>query len=707
MQVSRSRCSSEASSYGPLKPEPLAEPGAPHDTTPTHSPIGNSTRIMTGTEAMNSADELRLYLVDICSPFCPKTCPSCKPRWSDLTAETEQARIAALENANGIINRISPKAGDKTVQIDVQSTHMKNVLTSVFDGYPGFYPSLMSKDSAWIFRDPFSIFVGRWSQLLEYGERATVLDTYQAWVTLIDTLTPVVQPTLDAIERIRDTGLISWDDLSLIFPPGKLIIVEQPGAVRSVVRVKEGTNVGDGALGTRAHVLKYEYIDWDGETCGLRTSALNILLYAGHKRVGMTELGTMPLEFCPNLEELATELIARGRRWASLMGIGYKQFGGKKVPLKTQVPIEASGRIVIDATAFYDQNPHCRWLQKPSLRSLAAESEDPEAEERTQPVDLSEVQYLLASGVVSSPSTVSVTLPSTLAYNNLVLPPSEKKMAWAFVESKTLLGASSDSNGNTAFDDFVADKGKGLVMLLCGPPGVGKTYTAEAIAEMAKVPLYMMSAGELGSAPANVEKELDKALDLCRRWKAMLLLDEADVFLGKRFSGGDASIERNELVSIFLRRLEYYQGTMFLTTNRIQNINDAFQSRIDIILPYGDLTAEARLQVWANFIEKSGGEGKFDLTGLQIQHLAREYNLNGREIKNLVKSSLLIAGKFDDRDVSIPPGPWGKETENETEAAKDPIQVKVSMDMLETLAAMRIRAHRLMGTTKADGSVGY
>lgn len=275
-------------------------------------------------------------------------------------------------------------------------------------------------------------------------------------------------------------------------------------------------------------------------------------------------------------------------------------------------------------------------------------------------------------------------------------------MAWAFVESKNLLLDSSDSHGNTVFDDFVTDKGKGLVMLLCGSPGVGKTYTAEAIAEMAKVPLYMISAGELGSAPGRVEEALDRALDLCRRWKAMLLLDEADVFLGKRFSGGSTSIERNELVSIFLRRLEYYQGTMFLTTNKIENIDDAFQSRIDIILPYGDLTDEARLQVWVNFINKSGGTEAFDLTEQQVQQLARQYNLNGREIKNLIKSSLLVAGKFGGPGASTASLPFGSEKNDETAAVEDPGPAKVTMAILETLAAMRVRAHKLMGKTEDE-----
>lgn len=306
-------------------------------------------------------------------------------------------------------------------------------------------------------------------------------------------------------------------------------------------------------------------------------------------------------------------------------------------------------------------------------------------------------------------------------------------MAWAFVESKNRLLDASHANGNTVFDDFVTDKGKGLVMLLCGSPGVGKTYTAEAIAEMAKVPLYMISAGELGSVSADVEAALDDVLDLCRRWKAMLLLDEADVFLGKRFSGGRESIERNELVSsknfleacwpwlccvvfeqyadnsfvVFLRRLEYYQGTMFLTTNKIENIDDAFQSRIDIILPYGELSAEARLQVWINFINKSGGTELFDLTEQQVQQLAKDYHLNGREIKNLVKSSLLVAGKFGGPGVSAIPSDGVSQTGSTDTASKDPGQAKVTMEILETLAAMRTRAHKLMGKAQGDGDAGF
>ncbi len=66
------------------------------------------------------------------------------------------------------------------------------------------------------------------------------------------------------------------------------------------------------------------------------------------------------------------------------------------------------------------------------------------------------------------------------------------------------------------------------------------------VAERSRVPLYAISSGTLGTRPKEVEATLDRALDLCRMWNAMLLLDEADVFLGARTNVDLAS---NELVA--------------------------------------------------------------------------------------------------------------------------------------------------------------
>lgn len=83
-------------------------------------------------------------------------------------------------------------------------------------------------------------------------------------------------------------------------------------------------------------------------------------------------------------------------------------------------------------------------------------------------------------------------------------------------------------------------------MLLCGPPGVGKTLTAESVAERAHLPLYAVNAGEVGSKADAADETLKTILECCRLWNAVLLLDEADVFLEAR---GTDSLVRNELVS--------------------------------------------------------------------------------------------------------------------------------------------------------------
>lgn len=137
-------------------------------------------------------------------------------------------------------------------------------------------------------------------------------------------------------------------------------------------------------------------------------------------------------------------------------------------------------------------------------------------------------------------------------------------------------------NDETAFDDIIRNKGQGLVGLLSGSPGVGKTLTAEAVSEVTERPLYSVSAGELGIKTADVDEKLGMILSISRRWGCVLLIDEADVFLGVR----GENMQRDSLVSIFLRRLEYFRGVCILTTNRRSEIDPAFQSESTFLIVF-------------------------------------------------------------------------------------------------------------------------
>ncbi|KAL8771043.1 MAG: hypothetical protein Q9209_003462 [Squamulea sp. 1 TL-2023] len=179
-----------------------------------------------------------------------------------------------------------------------------------------------------------------------------------------------------------------------------------------------------------------------------------------------------------------------------------------------------------------------------------------------------------------------------------------------------------------------------MVVLLSGSLGVGKTLTAESVAEIIRAPFYMMSAGNLGLDSSNVESSLSNVLEMSTKWNAVLLLDEADVFLEQR-SAHD--LERNKLVSIFLRMLEYYEGFLFLTTNRVDNIDAAFQSRIHHSMEYNELSTPSRRCVWSNFLS-AGGSKPHNFLAADLDKVA-DYQMDGRKIKNVLKIAQLLAGK--------------------------------------------------------------
>ena len=103
------------------------------------------------------------------------------------------------------------------------------------------------------------------------------------------------------------------------------------------------------------------------------------------------------------------------------------------------------------------------------------------------------------------------------------------------------------------------------------------------------------------------------------------------------------ALTRLRACTVFLTKLEYYQGTIFLTTNRVSSVDHAFRSRVDLLLPYPDLDSDARLRIWENFVERTGRD-RFDIDEEALERLA-QFQLNGREIKNLVKSVQLLSLK--------------------------------------------------------------
>jgi hypothetical protein len=599
-------------------------------------------------------------------------CDECPSRWAEFdNVEDEEADLRARTNGVPIIHRHRfYKKHWITESVTVQNPAMREVLRAALANYQDLDLELVN----WTFEPPFMPLVHRWEELKAQYTKQDEGPARTAAATLLSFLAPIVAPSVLSLAQTRRTGKVSFQNVWQIFPPSSIVKTKFYG-VETICRVVKYKKREKDRCHPEGWVIDMEYVDWNGEKSGWTNTTLTIWDFEGQKRVA--GLPVFPLEFSPEADAIKARMIERGRRWAQLRGYHYEIANGTKIQLETEEPQQrpVSGKVCVDAYAYYRS---CN-IVKPVLRPVKAAVETNDdggnvaadndaldsngfeskfavaevdssskakgpAERNEQISPLSDEELLMTTPWVKgfdmkakefcefNVSELQEMVWNDEAFEKLVLPGGEKELAWTFVENK--------SHSKSDFDDFIADKGRGLIILMFGPPGVGKTFTAEAVADRSRVPLYSMGAGDLGTKPSEVEEALNRALELCRMWNAMLLLDEADVFLGERTN---ESLARNELVSIFLTKLEYYQGIIFLTTNRISSIDHAFQSRVDLFLPYRDLSSSARRQVWDNFIDRAGRD-KFELTDSSLDELSK-LQLNGREIKNLIKSAQLLSLK--------------------------------------------------------------
>ncbi|KAJ4315790.1 hypothetical protein N0V84_008194 [Fusarium piperis] len=165
--------------------------------------------------------------------------------------------------------------------------------------------------------------------------------------------------------------------------------------------------------------------------------------------------------------------------------------------------------------------------------------------------------------------------------------------------------------------DLIKGKGKGLIMLLHGAPGVGKTTTAEGIAELFKKPLFQITCGDLGTTAREVEEELEKNFALASRWGCILLLDEADVFLSAR------------------ERMDFNRNGLVAELDEVKTLK-VFELNLDLI---------------RDRFKKQGREIIFDASSIEDfakQHFTQhKYSRwNGRQIRNLCQTALALA-EFD------------------------------------------------------------
>ncbi|KAI9690886.1 MAG: hypothetical protein M1822_008506 [Bathelium mastoideum] len=542
--------------------------------------------------------------------------------------------------------------------VTVQSPQIRAFLSKVFRNYRGVYTKL--KDLT--FRPPFHEFFYRWDTLQKLFQKVKDDLARQHIRLLLDVIGPKIQVHLDVQKDLLANGLITFDYLWAIFEPDIEVYFDDgraQGLYTSVCCFYRRSQE------TTFFVLECKFIDYNGSSLGYALDQLNVEEFNGHKLIN--ELNPIPSALVQGIESVRISLTERGRAFERLMGMHYRQYSGIYMQRGRRFGSRKchidKGRIMVDARLYYEQDPDTR-KNLARLGGDAASDDDNDVQSDTysdtesessmiagvggsQRNLLREDEYRLCSPFVRGYCLTSKTWATfhveqvadiewdDEAFERLVLPHDHKELILAFAESQL-----SHKDG---FDDIISGKGQGIIMLLSGEPGVGKTLTAESVAEEMKRPLYAMSAGELGDEAHVVESGLQKVLEISTKWDAILLIDECDIFLEQRTT---SDIVRNKLVAVFLRLLEYYKGVLFLTTNRVTTFDAAFKSRIHLTIDYSPLDFQSRRLVWNTFAGPVSASAKYSsgLSEAELDMLA-ELNLNGREIKNIVKTARLLANR--------------------------------------------------------------
>lgn len=539
------------------------------------------------------------------------------------------------------------------ISLQVNSQHLKDILRTTIADYPGvsFQTQAVTIDAPY-----HSLFHYR-HEISSVRKDLTDEEAIAHLDLLIKFINETFKDTIADTENHLEQGLVTYANLWTIFRPGSILYGQILGQPRAFILNSYAYSCQPPAL-----QLNVNFVDFDGSTFGRRHTQLEIDAFSGAQKI--RGFGAYPLSMHADELAMKKRLTDRGRQFESLAGMHFRYYKGIGISYDAQ-RYSIDGRIVIDTKTYHRLNANYAFgvaafpssedadnVNGAKRRRIVGEIEDASkelsdiADREILELDiLTDEHCVLANAMVRGYSfsekrwcdffidKCEDIVWNPQCFDQLVLPAAQKDLVQALVANHVRQAG--------AFDDIVKGKGKGLILVLHGPPGVGKTLTAETVAEYSRRPLFPVSSGDLGVTPDTLDERLSRILDMASTWRAVLLIDEADVFLERRSLHDMA---RNGLVGIFLRVLEYYEGILFLTSNRVATFDDAFKSRIHVPLKYAELTPASRRAIWENFLGRKGADGDaevhIDEDG--YDRLART-PINGRQIKNVIRTAKSLA----------------------------------------------------------------
>ncbi|KAH7397602.1 AAA family ATPase [Cadophora sp. MPI-SDFR-AT-0126] len=462
------------------------------------------------------------------------------------------------------------------------------------------------------------------------------------------------------VEKQLERGVISQETVPFLFKPGDVIVWEAKREIHAAIarswpaqtsteflsqsnKERDWSKV---ALDTDKLSMKWKLESWRYQYDGqfLRKQQSVEVIYSAtsmDEEVSISKLNVYPLRYAP--EVFRSILEKRGRTF-------WRCRYQKVVSYDDDKGIYGSGeRFVIDFETYrqlHSSSSNFKMLY-PSIDAQDCEHMTPEMMASEHPPSAPDI-YIFPNTIpgydLRSKKWVDLEVDmirdikwNKKSFDHLVVDSETKELIQALVIRQI-----ASEQGT----DIIDRKGNGLIILLHGGPGTGKTFTAESVAEMAEKPLFRVTCGDIGTKPEDVEKYLESVLHLGKTWGCVVLIDEAEVFLEQRRLD---NLERNALVSVFLRVLEYYEGILILTSNRVGTFDEAFKSRILLSLHYENLTKGQRTKIWKNFISRLKDMDDNQSTGIDfgdiecyLSELA-EHELNGRQIRNVITTARQLA----------------------------------------------------------------
>lgn len=595
----------------------------------------------------------------------------------------------------------------ETTEMVIHSKHLRNALNAVVNYYPGvdFLGDKVSVEA------PYRVLVHHAKELETYKLHQPAIhdaETCEATAKHIDILLGFLKDTLGEAMSAEEsrwhaaTPLVTFENFWMIMRPGEVIYRKLDGHWTPFVvsRVSTG-HAGRGAASAATQARAAYVVDcWNVEYVDGKVQRLmeSFYVYPFNGEQAIHTLPVIPARFFPGgARANAERQVKLGREyWELCKRPAYKEYDGAMIGRDGCPTGNLNGRVIVDCEGydkFREHNgnrgrmpapPMPRRGQSPPPNPIPPKDQLPQFRSRCPCAacakgEIKEEESPFAGFEDLNPNddvppendlffmVLADTIPAfilaerrwgMLKLDDLKeVKPDREAFKYLVLDDdikltvKSLIGkfASSDGKVSPWPNDFVKNKGEGRIFLLHGSPGVGKTCTAECVAELTHRPLLSLTSGDISTSmsASSVERNLNYFLQLGERWGALVLLDEADVYLEERRT---KDLHRNGLVSIFLRALEYYKGVLFLTTNRVAAFDSAFTSRIHVALHYKKLSDEDRMRVWMNNFERlerdSGGKCFVPQSARQYAYESEEIKdlrWNGREIRNGLQTAVALA----------------------------------------------------------------